>query len=187
MKIINDFIKNIKIKKELKNELKILYTQLYHLNRSSLCEYYEYDEPRMLYYDFTSNSCRNELFPTDILSELKKTNVDIDTTLKIASAKMKEICDLQKDWEERMKIEFIENIEQEAQREKKSQLKNSFYAHYTRSLNDDDDDDYDDKKSRFDISYVSKQFSRIRYECAFSIRASVKERIFAIEKQLEKM
>lgn len=186
MKIINDFIKNIKIKKELKNELKILYTQLYHLKRSSLCEY-EYAASRILYYDFTSNSYRNELFPTDILSELKKTNVDIDTTLKIASAKMKEICDLQKDWEERMKIEFIENIKQEAQREKKSQLKNSFYAHYTRSLNDDDYDDYDDKKSRFDISYVSEQFSRIQFECACSIRKSVEERIFAIEKQLEKM
>jgi hypothetical protein len=161
MKIINDFIRNIKVKNELKNELKILYTQLYHLNTSSLCEYSEYAEPRMLHYDFTSNSFYNELFPTYILNELKKTNVDVDTELRIAGTKFKEIWD--------------KHVEKCEKWEKKSQLKNSFYEHYASRLNDDD------KEFAFDISDVSRKFSRIQFECAFSIRASVEERIFAIE------
>ena len=158
MKIINNFIKNIKIKNELNNELKILYTQLDRLNQSSLCEYSYYDKLRMLHYDSTTNSFCNELFPTYILDELKKTKVDMDIELKIASTRAQAI------WNKH----FAQN-----------KLKNSFYAHYTRGLNDNDDNK--------EFEFMSEAYSRIQFECAFSIRECVKRRIFAIEKELEKM
>jgi hypothetical protein len=76
----------------------------------------------MLHYDFTSNSFYNELFPTYILNELKKTNVDVDTELRIAGTKFKEIWD--------------KHVEKCEKWEKKSQLKNSFYEHYASRLNE---------------------------------------------------